>query len=116
MSNENIKRIRSSEIELKDKNEVSQKTKDFIDDRLKNVFTELSSVQDSIKNFKGKLKYNRKIDEYFSDNAEIKDMSENAVDIISKVYDNGAEGTTVAIWFNLGVTYLSSEKYCCFKS
>lgn len=64
-----------------------------------------------IKNFKGKLKYNRKIDEYFSDNAEIKDMSENAVDIISKVYDNGAEGTTVAIWFNLGVTYLSSEKY-----
>jgi hypothetical protein len=64
-----------------------------------------------IKNFKGKLKYNRKIAEYFSDNAEIKDMSENAVDIISKVYDNGAEGTTVAIWFNLGVTYLSAEKY-----
>jgi hypothetical protein len=64
-----------------------------------------------IKNFKGKLKYNRKIDEYFSDNAEVKDMSENAVDIISKVYDNGAEGTTVAIWFNLGVTYLSAEKY-----
>jgi hypothetical protein len=64
-----------------------------------------------LKNFKGKTKYNRKIDEYFSDNAEIKDMSENAVDIISKVYDNGAEGTTVAVWFNLGVTYLSSEKY-----
>lgn len=43
-----------------------------------------------LKNFKGKMKYNRKIDEYFSDNAEIKDMSENAVDIISKIYDNGS--------------------------
>jgi len=64
-----------------------------------------------LKNFKGKTKYNRKIDEYFSDNAEIKDMSENAVDIISKVYDNGEEGTTVAVWFNLGVTYLSAEKH-----
>lgn len=64
-----------------------------------------------LKNFKGKTKYNRKINEYFSDNAEIKEMSENAVDITSKVYDNGAEGTTVAVWFNLGVTYLSAEKY-----
>lgn len=64
-----------------------------------------------LKNFKGKMKYNRKIDEYFSDNAEIKDMSENAVDIISKIYDNGTEGTTIAIWFNLGVTYLSAEKH-----
>lgn len=64
-----------------------------------------------LKNFRGKTKYNRKANEYFSDNAEITAMSENAVDIISKVYDNGEEGTTVAVWFNLGVTYLSASKY-----
>lgn len=64
-----------------------------------------------LKNFRGKIKYNRKVNEYFSDNAEIKDMSENTVDITSKVYDNGAEGTSIAIWFNLGVTYLSSKEF-----
>ncbi|MFK7796466.1 MAG: hypothetical protein AB8E82_03355 [Aureispira sp.] len=64
-----------------------------------------------LKSFRGRLKYNRRVGEYFSDNAEIKEMSDNAVDIISRVYDNGGEGTTIAVWFNLGVTYLSASKY-----
>ncbi len=64
-----------------------------------------------LRNFRGKMKYNRKRKEYFVDNAELKEMSDNAVDITSKIQDNGTEGTTVVVWFNLGVTYLSSDQY-----
>ena len=39
---------------INDKNEISRKTKDFIDERLRSVGEELSSIQDSIKDFKGK--------------------------------------------------------------
>lgn len=63
------------------------------------------------KKFKGKLSYNKKIDEYFLDDTEFKDMSENAVDVTVKVYDKGENGVELAFWFNLGVTYLSSKDY-----
>lgn len=41
---------------IKDKNEVSKKTKDFIDERLEKVYFELANIQDSVKNFKTKNK------------------------------------------------------------
>lgn len=37
---------------IKDKNQVSEKTKDFIDDRLKNVGKELALIDDSVRKFK----------------------------------------------------------------
>lgn len=64
-----------------------------------------------LKNFKGKTKYDRKGSEYFSDNAYIKGMSDNTVDITAKIYDKGEQGTELAVWFNLGVTYLSSQQH-----
>lgn len=63
------------------------------------------------KKFKGKLSYDRKIDEYFLDDSELKDMSENAVDITVKFYAKADKGVEAAFWFNLGVTYLSSKDY-----
>jgi tetratricopeptide (TPR) repeat protein len=61
--------------------------------------------------FKGKTKYERKANEYFSDDATIKEMSDNAVDIIAKIEARGDNGSVIYVWFNLGVTYLSSKDY-----
>lgn len=64
-----------------------------------------------IKDYKGKTKYDRKTNEYFTDDAEVKDMSNNTVDITAKVNDKGEQGTELVVWFNLGVTYLSATEY-----
>ncbi len=65
-----------------------------------------------IKKYKGKTKFDRKMGEYFTDNAQIKDMSDNTVDLVAKIEDKGADaGTTLVIWFNLGASYLSSKDY-----
>jgi len=64
-----------------------------------------------IKKYKGKTKYDRKINEYQSDDATIKDMSDNTVDIFAKVEPMGTDGTVITVWFNLGATYLSSKDY-----
>lgn len=61
--------------------------------------------------YKGKTKYSRKVGEAFTDDARIKDMSENTVDIYAKLEDMGEEGTRLAVWFNLGVTYLASSEH-----
>lgn len=63
------------------------------------------------KGFKGKTKYERKTDEYFTDNATVKDMSDNTVDMIAKVTPKGDEGCELTVWFNLGASYLSSKDY-----
>lgn len=62
------------------------------------------------KKFKGKLKYDGKQSEYFLDNAEFKEMSENMVDVTAKITQKG-EGAELVVWFNLGVTYLSSNEH-----
>lgn len=63
-----------------------------------------------IKKYKGKVSYDRQTDTYFADNAEVKAMSENAVDIRAKVEEKG-EGAEIVVWFNLGVTYLNSSEH-----
>lgn len=62
------------------------------------------------KKFKGKVSYDRNQGEYFLDNAELKDMSENNVDVRAKISQKG-DGVEMIVWFNLGVTYLSSEEH-----
>lgn len=62
------------------------------------------------KKFKGKLSYDKNQGEYFLDNAELKDMSENNVDVRAKIIQKG-EGVQMVVWFNLGVTYLSSKDH-----
>lgn len=58
----------------------------------------------------GKVSYDRRINEYFVDNGEVADLSENKVDITAKLYE-ADERTEIAIWFNMGVTYLQSSEY-----
>jgi hypothetical protein len=62
------------------------------------------------KKFKGKVTYDRNQNEYFLDNAELKDMSENNVDVRAKIVQKG-DGVEMVVWFNLGVTYLSSKDH-----
>jgi hypothetical protein len=62
------------------------------------------------KKFKGKLSYDKNQGEYFLDNAELKEMSENQVDVRAKISQNG-DGVQMIVWFNLGVTYLSSKDH-----
>lgn len=63
-----------------------------------------------MKQFKGKTKYDRKLNEYMTDDATIKDMSDNTVDVIAKI-DASGEGSVISVWFNLGVSYLSSNDH-----
>ncbi|MFT5646304.1 MAG: DNA repair exonuclease SbcCD ATPase subunit [Aureispira sp.] len=64
-----------------------------------------------IKKLKGKTKFDRKTNEYIADDATIKDMSDNTVDIIMKIEERGQDGTAISVWFNLGASYLSSKDY-----
>ena len=64
-----------------------------------------------LKKFKGKVRYERKVNEHVVDDATIKGMSDNTVDIYSKVEESGAEGVLLSVWFNLGASYLSSKDY-----
>lgn len=54
----------------------------------------------------GKTKRDRKTDEYFTDDAEIKEMSDNTIDIYTKF-----SGSKITVWFDLGGTYLSSTEH-----
>lgn len=67
--------------------------------------------QKYIKSYKGKTKFDRKNDEYITDDAVIKDMSDNTVDISAKVVTKGDVGCELVVWYNLGVTYLSSNEH-----
>lgn len=63
------------------------------------------------KKYKGKTKYDRRGNEYITEDATIKDMSDNTVDIIAKVEDRGQDGSVITVWYNLGVSYLSSKDF-----
>ena len=64
-----------------------------------------------VKKYKGRYKYEKKTNEHFLDDATIKKMSENTVDVTMKVEERGNEGAVVSVWFNLGVSYLSSKDF-----
>ena len=64
-----------------------------------------------MKKYRGKTKFDRRANEYMTDDATIKEMSDNTVDIIAKVEERGADGTAISVWFNLGVSYLSSKDH-----
>lgn len=57
-----------------------------------------------IKQYKGKTKFNRNTNEIFTDNAKIKELSGNTVDIYARI-----NGTTLAVWTDLGGAYVSEE-------
>lgn len=64
-----------------------------------------------IKKYKGKTKFDRRANEYMTEDATIKEMSDNTVDIIAKIEERGQEGAVLTVWYNLGVSYLSSKDF-----
>ncbi len=64
-----------------------------------------------IKQYKGKTKYDRRSNEYITEDATFKEMSDNTVDVIAKIEERGQEGSVITVWFNLGVSYLSSKDF-----
>lgn len=60
------------------------------------------------KNYDTKAKRDRKTKEYFADDAEVRDISDNPVDIYTS-FSREDTITTATFWFNLGGAYLSSE-------
>lgn len=63
-----------------------------------------------IKKYKGKTKFDKNTGETFSDNATVTGMSDNTVDIYAVATPKG-DVSQIAVWFNLGVTYLSSKEH-----
>lgn len=64
-----------------------------------------------IKKYKGKTKFDRRANEYITEDATIEEMSDNTVDIIAKIEERGQDGSVITVWFNLGVSYLSSKDF-----
>ena len=63
-----------------------------------------------MKDFKGKTKYDKKKDETITDDAEIKEMSSNTVDVYATFVDQG-DDTEMFVWFDLGGAFLSSSTH-----
>lgn len=66
--------------------------------------------KDFSKSWKGKTKKDRKTKEYFTDNAEIRSISSNTVDVYA-TFNKTGNSTTATVWFDLGGAYLSSEAH-----
>lgn len=64
------------------------------------------------KDFKAKKpKLDKKLNEYFADDAMIEKISSNTIDIYSKVARKSGKGAVLTIWFDLGGAYLSSARH-----
>ncbi len=64
------------------------------------------------KDFKArKPKLNKKENEYFADDARVNAISDNTIDIYSKVAKKSDKGAVLTIWFDLGGAYLSSGRH-----
>lgn len=72
--------------------------------------TVTKSWDDYIKKYKGKTKFDKKSNEYFTDDATIKEMSANTVDIYASFRQVGT-ATEMVIWFDLGGAFLNSQMH-----
>ena len=64
------------------------------------------------KDFKAKKpKLDKNANEYFADDARIDKISDNTIDIYSKVARKSDKGAVLTIWFDLGGAYLSSNRH-----
>lgn len=62
------------------------------------------------KDYKGKMKKDRKTGEIFTDNANIPELSSNTVDLFAKMTTVGEE-VMFSVWFDLGGSFLSSQTH-----
>ncbi|MEM8526725.1 MAG: hypothetical protein AAGG68_18945 [Bacteroidota bacterium] len=62
------------------------------------------------KDFKARTKRDRKSGMYFSDDAKLRSLSGNDIDVYAR-FDEGGSGTVATVWFDLGGAYLASETH-----
>lgn len=60
---------------------------------------------------KAKTELSASHNELFTDNAEIKDISENPIDIYATTLEKSSGSTELVVWFYLGGAYLSSARH-----
>lgn len=65
---------------------------------------------DYLKKYKAKTKKDKKSGEFFTDNAKMKTISSNTVDLYSKLGKDG-DNSLLTVWFDLGGTYLSTTQH-----
>ena len=63
-----------------------------------------------LKGYKGKTKKAKKSNEWFTDNAKMKLISSNTVDVYA-VFTPIQNGTRLIVWYDLGGTYLNSAAH-----
>lgn len=63
-----------------------------------------------IKNYKGKVKKDKKSGQIVADDSQIKDLSSNTVDVYATAKQSG-ESTILTVWFDLGGAYLNSSMH-----
>ena len=81
--------------------EIPEVSADYVDDVFK----------DFIMDFKGKTKKDKKLNEWFSDNAKVPTIANGApIDIYSKIESVGSK-SVVNMWIDLGTGYISSGTY-----
>ena len=65
-----------------------------------------------MRDFKGRPKLDKKSNEWFADDTELKTVSENSIDIYTKFNENlESHLSKVVFWFDLGGAYLSSSAH-----
>jgi len=62
------------------------------------------------RDFKARTRKDRKSGLYFTDNARMRNISSNDVDIYAK-FERGGSGTVATVWFDLGGAYIASETH-----
>ena len=63
-----------------------------------------------MKDFKGKVKKDKKSGQIFADNSRLENMSSNTVDVYSTVKQSG-DNTILTVWYDLGGAYLNSAMH-----
>ncbi len=63
-----------------------------------------------IKNHDTKSKWDKKKNEYFADNAKVRDISDNTIDIFSQLNEVGNR-VELTVWMDLGGAFLSSNDH-----
>lgn len=63
------------------------------------------------KDFGGKTKYDSKSEEFFTDDASIRSLSDNTIDIYAQFKGSNKEANAIAVWFDLGGAYLSGDEH-----
>ena len=97
--------------------EVSEGSKSMVEGTYNAYSVSLDNVEqdeaedmwkDFMKEFKAKVKKDKKAKIYFSDNVQMPSISSNPVDVYASINENKGKYTTVSVWFDTGSGYVNS--------